>query len=229
MNILIIVDVQNDFATGSLKVGGAEDIIPKINSVMDYGVFDRIIATQDWHPKNHISFAETHGWDKKPFSMIKIKGDVVSERKLWPVHCVADTEGADFAFGLNQEKFDAVVRKGYKENLDSYSAIKDEVYNKTMLGEYLYNLFSTPYNEKNNIYVCGIATDVCVFHTVNDIMQMLRNFEGDSIRKRNKVFLIEDLCVGVDPKDSVMRMKQLYKDGVNIIPKRMLELEGIYR
>lgn len=114
MKTLIIIDVQNDFVPGgSLEVPDGDQIIPVINSIQGY--FDLVIATQDWHPQNHISFASNHK-GKKPFETIEWRG---MDQILWPDHCVQNTKGAEFHPELNLKKTEAIFRKGMEPEIDS--------------------------------------------------------------------------------------------------------------
>lgn len=116
MNCLIIVDVQNDFCPGgALEVKDGDQVVPVINKVSN--LFDKVIATKDWHPYNHVSFAKTH--NKNVYDIIKIN-DI--EQVLWPVHCVQGTNGSDFHKDLDIRCLDLIVHKGTNPNIDSYSA-----------------------------------------------------------------------------------------------------------
>jgi nicotinamidase/pyrazinamidase len=111
----MVVDVQNDFCPGgSLAVPNGDAVIPAINRLMPE--YDIVIATQDWHPPNHISFATTHG--AEPYTTIEVDGTRVD---LWPVHCVAGTPGAEFHPDLDQTRFDLIVRKGHAPDREAYS------------------------------------------------------------------------------------------------------------
>jgi nicotinamidase-related amidase len=164
---LIVVDMQHDFVHGSLAVPGAEAIISTVNKVISLPGFKLKVATQDFHPHDHISFASTH---KKPtFTTVmifhpddtdKIKG---IEQVLWPDHCVADTTGANFVEGLKTDSFDAIIHKGTHSHIESYSAFKD-IWNKseTELPKLL--------SQKNvtDIFFVGLAGDYCVKYTAID-------------------------------------------------------------
>ncbi|RYD67287.1 MAG: isochorismatase family protein, partial [Verrucomicrobiaceae bacterium] len=133
MNALILVDIQNDFLPGgALAVPGGDQIIPVLNELQR--LFDLVVATQDWHPPEHGSFAAHHP-DRQPGDRIDLQG---LEQTLWPVHCVQDTPGADFASGLNQARWDKVIQKGTDPAIDSYSGLFDNGHRKaTGLSEYL--------------------------------------------------------------------------------------------
>ncbi len=161
MKTLIIVDVQNDFMPGgTLAIPGGGEIVPVINDLLDK--FDLIVATQDWHPKNHKSFASTH-FAKKPMDKIDLNG---IEQILWPDHCVQGTEGAGFHPDLATNKIEAIIRKGTDPEIDSYSGFYDNNHEKsTGLAGYL--------REKGckELYFCGLASDICVFYTIKDAVE----------------------------------------------------------
>ena len=151
MKTLIIVDVQNDFIPGgALEVPEGDQIIPVINSIQEK--FDLVVATQDWHPANHSSFASNHD-GMKPFGKIEWRG---AEQILWPDHCVINSKGADFHPDLKMDKVEAVFRKGMDWKIDSYRGFFDNGHEKnTGLVGYL--------RERNagELYFCGLAADFC--------------------------------------------------------------------
>lgn len=179
---LLIIDMQNDFSPeGPLPVQGFHEIIPPINSIMNS--FDLIIATQDWHPVDHISFAKNHK-DKKPFDRCEINGEI---QTLWPVHCVANTQGAELNNQIKKEKIHTLFKKGIDQDKDSYSAFHlNDKKTKTGLEKIL-----TP--EKNELYITGVATDVCVYHTVKSASQL--GF---------KIYVIKDLCAGLGKEKEII-------------------------
>ncbi len=158
MKTLIIIDVQNDFMPGgSLAVPNGDKIVPIINQIQDK--FDLIVASQDWHPKDHVSFASNHP-GKKPFDEIEIHGQ---PQTLWPDHCVQETNGAKFHPNLQTQKWEAIFRKGTDRAIDSYSAFYDNGHLKsTGLSGYL--------REKgaSQVYFCGLAADICVYYSLYD-------------------------------------------------------------
>eukprot|EP00172_Hildenbrandia_rubra_P000079 Plantae.Rhodophyta-Hildenbrandia_rubra.ctg10360.p1 GENE.Plantae.Rhodophyta-Hildenbrandia_rubra.ctg10360~~Plantae.Rhodophyta-Hildenbrandia_rubra.ctg10360.p1 ORF type:complete len:252 (-),score=39.74 Plantae.Rhodophyta-Hildenbrandia_rubra.ctg10360:173-928(-) len=151
---LVIVDMQNDFLPGgSLQVIGGDSIIPAINKVRQNSNFPVTVLTKDWHPANHISFAENHPGHEE-FTSMKING---SDQMLWPAHCVQGSEGAEMCKGLVVKEGDIFVYKGTNPLYDSYSGFWDnEKKYKTELEDLL--------NEKRvtDIYLCGLAIDYCV-------------------------------------------------------------------
>jgi len=158
MKALIIVDVQNDFIPGgALAVHEGDQIVPVINQIQQE--FDFILATQDWHPADHGSFAANHD-GKNIGDFIDLNG---VQQILWPVHCVQGSFGADFHADLKRENWKAVFRKGTNPKVDSYSGFFDNNrQGDTGLSSYLKD------NEIEEIYVCGLAADYCVKFTVLD-------------------------------------------------------------
>ena len=162
MNALIIVDVQNDFLPGgALAVENGDSIIPVINNLQKK--FDIVVATQDWHPANHKSFASSH-LGKKAFEQIDLNG---MPQVLWPDHCVQETERAEFSTQLDTKIIEIIFRKGIDKNIDSYSGFFDNGKKKaTGMGAYLKGRGVT------SIYVCGLAADYCVYFTALDGLEM---------------------------------------------------------
>lgn len=159
---LIIVDIQNDFLeNGSLAVPNANEVIPVINQLQNQ--FDLIVATQDWHPHNHKSFASQHD-DKFEFDIIDLNG---LEQVLWPDHCVQGTFGAEFHKDLNTNKIEAIFRKGMDKEVDSYSGFYDNGRRKnTGLLGYLKD------RNVNEVSIAGIASDFCVIFTAYDALDL---------------------------------------------------------
>lgn len=196
-NALIIVDLQNDFCDGGqLAVPGSKEIIPHANHLQNY--FDIVIATQDWHPKNHMSFAGNH-----PSKDI---GDVISignmSQILWPMHCIQGTAGASFHPEFKTEKITKIVHKGIDPQLDSYSAFFDNAHMRsTGLKEYLQQ------HDVENVYLMGLATDYCVKYSSLDAIYLGFN-----------VFVIADACRGVDlkPGDVDQAFEDMRRAGVEI-------------
>ncbi|NCT17157.1 MAG: nicotinamidase/pyrazinamidase [Flavobacteriaceae bacterium CG_4_8_14_3_um_filter_34_10] len=161
MVTLVIVDVQNDFLPGgSLAVPDGDTIVKEINAILPN--FDLVVATQDWHPQNHQSFASNHK-GKEAFEKVLVNG---LEQVLWPDHCVQGTFGADFPSTLNMNSVAAIFRKGMDKNMDSYSGFFDNNHNQTTgLSGYL--------KEKGakDLYFCGLAADICVYYTLQDALK----------------------------------------------------------
>jgi nicotinamidase/pyrazinamidase len=198
MRALIVVDLQNDFMPGGpLGVPGADEIIETTNSMM--AGFDLVIATQDWHPPNHGSFADNHA-GHQAFELIDLNG---LSQVLWPTHCVQGSPGAEFVSDLNTERFSVVVRKGMDPRVDSYSGFADNGHrNPSGLASLLRE------RGVDTVYICGVATDYCVRFTAQDAAAA----EFD-------VFLIEDACRGVaaQPEDVPAALEALENAGVKFI------------
>ena len=179
MKALVLVDIQNDFLEGgSLAVPKGNEIIDIVNSLIPQ--FDVVVATQDWHPVNHKSFASQH-IDKQVFEMIDLNG---LPQVLWPNHCVQGSFGAEFYKELNANAIEAVFRKGMDVEVDSYSGFFDNGRrNTTGLTGFLKEKLIT------EVYVCGLAGDFCVQYTANDALQ--QGFKTylipDAIRSINAV------------------------------------------
>ena len=174
MKALIIVDVQYDFLPGgSLAVAKGDEIIPVINYIQkDY---DLLVATQDWHPDNHLSFASQHE-GKLPFEVIDLFG---LEQVLWPDHCVQGSYGAEFSADLNMNRVEAIFRKGMERNIDSYSGFFDNGKRKdTGLAGYL------KARKVDEVHICGLAADYCVYFTAMDALA--EGFKTSIISKATK-------------------------------------------
>ena len=155
---LVVVDIQYDFLPGgSLAVAGGDDIIEPVNALATR--FRNVVLTQDWHPAGHISFASSHP-GAKPFDVIELP---YGPQILWPDHCVIGTRGAQFSVRLDIPRAQAVIRKGYRDTIDSYSGFKENDHRtQTGLAGYL--------NERGlkRLFICGLATDYCVAWTAQD-------------------------------------------------------------
>lgn len=161
MKTLLLVDLQNDFLPGgALEVPHGDEVVPVANRLMPE--YDLVVATQDWHPPGHRSFASQHPGRKV--------GDRVDEKGLdilWPDHCVQGTPGAEFARGLNLAEIDYVVPKGTDPNIDSYSGFYDNSHQKaTGLETYLRD------QRVDEIHIIGLATDYCVKFTALDAAEV---------------------------------------------------------
>jgi len=195
---LILVDLQNDFLPGgALAVPRGDEVLELANLLQPF--FDLVVATQDWHPANHLSFASQH--------TNRCTGDVIEldgvPQVMWPDHCVQGTEGAELSQHLNTDSVQAVFRKGQNRRLDSYSGFFDnDGKNATGLGAYLSR------HKITDVFVLGLATDYCVKATAIDARKL--GFETS---------LIEDACRGVnsqssDSDDAINEMQSLGIDRV---------------
>src|SRR5271155_1636288 len=157
-DVLIVVDPQVDFCPGgALGVPGGDEIMPVINRMARD--FAHVILTQDWHPAGHASFASAHP-GRTPFETIEVE---YGPQTLWPDHCVQGTPGAAFHPGLDIPRVELIIRKGYRANIDSYSAFQEnDRKTPTGLAGYL--------RERgfDRVTVCGLATNVCVFFSAVD-------------------------------------------------------------
>jgi len=204
---LILVDLQNDFVPGgALPVREGDAVIPIANRVQH--AFDLIVASRDWHPRDHGSFAANHP-GKKVGDVIDLNG---LSQILWPVHCVQNTHGAEFVPGLDTSRIDRVFLKGTDRDIDSYSAFFDNGHRRsTGMDEYLKE------RGVRDVYVCGLATDYCVNFTALDAAKLGFN-----------VHLIEDASRGVNlkPDDSANGVEGIRRAGGQIIRSDSLEDQG---
>lgn len=162
MKALIIVDVQNDFLPGgALEVAQGDEIISIINNIQSK--YDVVVATQDWHPAHHKSFAAQHPANNL-FDVIDLNG---LEQILWPNHCVQGTPGSEFSNLLDQNRIEGVFRKGLDPEVDSYSGFYDNGHRRnTGLHGYLQDRGIT------EVHVCGLAADFCVYFTAMDALSL---------------------------------------------------------
>lgn len=201
MRTLILIDVQNDFMPGgSLSVPKGNEIVPIINTIIPK--FDLIVATQDWHPKDHKSFASNHR-EKEVFEIIDLNG---LEQKLWPNHCVQNSLGAEFHPKLHQERIEAIFKKGMNPEIDSYSGFYDNDHRKTTgLAGYLKEKGAT------DLFFCGLAADICVYFTM-----------VDALREGFNAILIEDASKPLDVDDFEELKQKMREQGAIIISSKEL-------
>lgn len=179
--ILIVIDVQNDFCPGgNLAVPGGDEVVPVINRLAER--FPHVLLTQDWHTPGHLSFASSHP-DKQPFTATTV---AYGEQILWPDHCVQGTAGAEFHPDLNIPHAELVLRKGFRRNIDSYSAFyENDRKTHTGLSGYLRE------RGLRNLFLAGLAFDVCVFYSAED-----------GHREGFNVSVINDACRAIDMEGS---------------------------
>ncbi|MEJ8800783.1 bifunctional nicotinamidase/pyrazinamidase [Pontibacter sp. H249] len=160
MKALLLIDIQNDFIPGgALAVPEGDQIIPLANKLQER--FDLVVATQDWHPANHKSFASNH-IGKQVFETTVLQG---LEQVLWPDHCVQGTAGAEFCTTLDMNKVEAIFRKGMNPEIDSYSGFYDNGRLKTTaLADFLRSKGVT------EVYLAGLAADYCVYFSAKDAL-----------------------------------------------------------
>jgi nicotinamidase/pyrazinamidase len=200
---LIMIDLQNDFCRGgSLAVPDADTIISIANALQPH--FQWIIATQDWHPHDHKSFASAH--------VSHVVGDIIQlnqiSQVLWPDHCLQGSKGAAFHPLLNTKKINKVIQKGVDKEIDSYSAFFDNGYlRSTGLADYLHE------HAINEIYMLGLATDYCVKYSCLDALKLHFN-----------VFIIEDACRGINinPGDVAEALNEMAEAGAHILHSKAI-------
>ncbi len=199
MKVLLIIDVQNDFCpNGALAVKDGDKIIPSINLMMDS--FDLTLATQDWHPPGHGSFASSHF--KNVGEVIELEG---IKQILWPDHCVQNTEGARLNENLDLNKIAKIFKKGIHQNIDSYSGFfENDHLTATTLGPYLKSINLT------DLTIVGLATDYCVKYTALDAIKMGFN-----------TTVLVNACRGVELNSGDVKkaIEEMFTAGVNISSK----------
>lgn len=182
MHALLAVDVQNDFCpAGKLAVPDGDAVVPLINELAE--TFRHVILTQDWHPEGHLSFASSHE-GKQPFDVVEMS---YGSQILWPDHCIQGTEGAQFHPNLLVERAELIIRKGFRREIDSYSAFfENDHETPTGLAGYL--------RERGieSLYIAGLATDFCVHWSAVDGRKL--GFE---------VFVVVDASRGIDTAGSM--------------------------
>ena len=199
---LLVIDIQNDFCPkGRLAVAQGDEIIPLANRLMP--LFATIIATQDWHPSHHQSFASQYE-DKAPFEMVDM---AYGSQILWPDHCVIGSEGADFHPDLMSDYFHAIIRKGSNPDLDSYSGFfENDHQTPTGLEGLLRGKGIT------EVYIIGLATDFCVKYTALDAIKCGFNTK-----------VIMDACRAIDLDNSLMKTKEEFAlNGIEMVNSNAL-------
>lgn len=200
---LIFIDLQNDFFPGgALGVKGANVLLPIANHLQNF--FPLIIATQDWHPADHKSFASLHT-GKKIYDRIDLNG---ISQVLWPDHCVQGSKGAELHAQLKTQAIHKIIYKGTDPNIDSYSAFFDNAHQKdTGLDAYL------KAQGVEEVYILGLATEYCVQYSVLD-----------AVKLGYKTFLIEDACFGIEEStgDIEKAKKTMREAGVIFTDSRTL-------
>jgi len=189
-DVLLVIDVQNDFCTGgALAVPGGEKVVPAINRVAQK--FANVVLTQDWHPRDHVSFASNHA-HKRPFETVELD---YGTQVLWSDHCVQDTAGAEFHRDLEVPQASLVVRKGFRRGIDSYSAFfENDHKTPTGLLGYLHE------RDLRTVFIAGLALDFCVRYSAEDA------------RKAGlEVAVVEDACRGIDLDGSVAATHHSFK------------------
>ncbi|MBI1962267.1 MAG: bifunctional nicotinamidase/pyrazinamidase [Candidatus Rokubacteria bacterium] len=186
-DVLLVVDVQNDFTPGgALAVAHGDEVVPLVNRLAR--AFQHVILTQDWHTPGHVSFASSHA-GKKPFETIEL---AYGTQVLWPDHCVQGTPGAEFHRALDVPHAQLIVRKGYRRHVDSYSAFCEaDGKTPTGLAGYLRD------RGLDHVFLAGLATDFCVAWSALDA------------RKRGfRATVLEDASRAIDTGGSLARAWQ---------------------
>ena len=196
-DVLLAVDVQNDFCPGgALAVQRGDEVVPAINRLGQ--AFAHVVMTQDWHPRGHRSFASAHP-GRRPFETIRV---AYGEQTLWPDHCVQGTPGAEFHKGLELTGCELILRKGFRAQIDSYSAFyENDRATATGLAGYLRE------RGLERLFVVGLATDYCVHYSALDARRA--GFE---------TILVEDACRAIDLQGSLAAAMRAMRDaGVKVV------------
>ncbi len=188
-DVLVVVDVQNDFCPGgNLAVPGGDEVVPVINALARR--FRHVVLTQDWHPAGHQSFASSHT-GRRPYETIKV---AYGPQVLWPDHCIQGTRGAAFRDDLDIPHAALVIRKGFRREIDSYSAFfENDHVTPTGLGGYLRE------RGLQRLFVAGLALDFCVRYSAEDAK-----------RQGFDVAVIDDACRGIDVGGSVAATRKSF-------------------
>ncbi|HKB76725.1 MAG TPA: bifunctional nicotinamidase/pyrazinamidase [Myxococcales bacterium] len=206
MKALILVDIQNDFLPGgALGVPRGDEVVPVANRLQPR--FDLVVATQDWHPKGHKSFASMHE-GRRPGELAELGG---LPQVLWPDHCVQGTTGSAFAPGLDMNRVEAIIRKGTDPEIDSYSGFFDNGHRKaTGLADYLKGRGAT------DLYVMGLAADYCVKFTALD-----------ALRLGFRTFLVQDGSRGVELRegDVARAVGEMRQAGVQLVQSSAMQTD----
>jgi nicotinamidase/pyrazinamidase len=200
MKALLLIDIQTGFCPGgNLAIADGDQIVPVVNSLIDSDHYDLIVASQDWHPAGHGSFASSHP-GKKPFDIGRLSG---KPQMLWPDHCVQDTPDAALHPALHADAIDFVQQKGQNPDVDSYSAFRDnDQAALTGLADFLRG------KDVTELDLCGLATDYCVKFSAIDAVEMLPGV---------RVRFIEDASRGIDPAAISAAIDEMRTRGIDII------------
>ncbi len=203
MNALILVDIQNDFVPGgALAVPEGDQVAGVANRLIPH--FDLVVATQDWHPADHMSFASQHP-GREIGEQVDLDG---LTQILWPDHCVEETSGAEFVADLDADAIDQIIRKGTDRTIDSYSGFFDNGHRKsTGLGDYLNS------RGVDRVYIMGLATDYCVKFTALDAVEL--GFETNLIQDGSR-------GVNLNPGDVEQAIKEMQTAGVRVVDSKKI-------
>jgi nicotinamidase/pyrazinamidase len=188
-DLLLVVDVQNDFCPGgALAVPAGHEVVPVVNRLAER--FAHVVLTQDWHPRGHQSFASSHP-GAKPYESIEV---AYGAQILWPDHCVQGTPGAELRRDLQIVHAELILRKGYHRDIDSYSAFyENDRKTRTGLAGYLRERGFT------RVFLTGLAFDFCVRYSAEDAK-----------REGFDVVVVEDACRGIDVAGSMAATRKLF-------------------
>ena len=201
-SVLLLVDIQPDFLPGgALAVGDGDEILGPVGRLMTEGPFRFQVATQDWHPPGHVSFASTHG-GREPMDVIELYGH---DQVLWPDHCVQGTGGAELHPKLPWERVLAVIRKGTDPESDSYSGFRN---NWNPDGERPPTGLEGYLRERgvDAVYLCGLARDYCVRWSAEDAAEA--GFD---------TYVLWDLTRSVDPSGDDELRDELDAQGIHVV------------
>ena len=203
---LLLLDIQHDFMPdGALAVPQGDEVVPVANRLQP--CFDLVVATQDWHPPGHGSFASQHP-GHKPFDVVELNG---LEQILWPDHCVQGTRGAEFVPELDRSRVARVFRKGTDPGIDSYSGFFDNGHKQaTGLGDYLRD------RGVNTVYLVGLAEDVCVMYTALDARRL--GFQVRVVREGTRP-------VNAQPGDAERAEQRMVEAGVEFVSAESIVAE----
>ncbi|KAI9692478.1 MAG: NAD(+) salvage pathway protein [Bathelium mastoideum] len=218
---LLIIDVQNDFCPpdGSLAIPDGRSIAPVVNKLLDLPFFLKV-ATKDWHPRDHVSFASNHpAPDNKPFESYAtipnpLNQSETQSTRLWPIHCVQDTSGAEIIDDIDRAKIDVVVEKGQDPRVEMYSVFGDPFRNPQVARSGLAEMLRI--NGVTDCYVCGLATDYCVKWSAIDAAE-----EGF------KVWVVHDAVKGVEDDSCKQAFADMEKTGITEISSDGTEIERV--
>jgi nicotinamidase/pyrazinamidase len=203
MKALLLVDIQNGFCPGgNLAVPDGDQVVSVANRLIESGRYDLVVASQDWHPAGHGSFASSHP-DSHPFEMGTLAG---KPQMMWPDHCVQGTRDAELHPALRAADIDLIIQKGENREIDSYSAFRDNDRDaETGLADFLEG------QEVTELDVCGLATDYCVKFSALDALEMM-----PGIRTR----FIEDASRGITPEGVAAAIEEMRLHGIDIITSK---------
>jgi nicotinamidase/pyrazinamidase len=202
-DVLLVVDMQNDFCPGGrLAVPGGDELVPLVNRLAEE--FRHVVLTQDWHPPDHLSFASSHP-GRQPFETITVS---YGAQVLWPDHCVQGTAGAEFRKDLHIPHAQLVLRKGYRREIDSYSAFyENDRATPTGLAGYLRE------RGLSRVFLAGLAFDFCVRYSAEDAR-----------REQFEVCAVADACRGIDVDGSMAATRRsLAAIGVSVLATSDME------